>query len=329
MSGVLSNSDMSVLETLNVEGTSSSWWTSLEDPSDEVSSAESGPAILNTEISTPRSIDDEDGDFQRQATPPHLKDSRSPISTKHSESAKLVAHKKQSLMDDDETTEDDDLDVPPPKLTKEIARAEQSPKDYLDLPEMQQKEKPPSTGNLKPKRLGVIGGSKAKRPTNSHNGPMQPPPYPSVNEGIPGEETANEKSASPSLMPEISTTSSDTPQATRKTKLGIIGGKKKNVPEAKTDTSNISMPTGAHVDGMTMGSPRAISEGSTPVQEQAPVKDAGANRCEPRGRDLVGSKRTAPPLRESSRERADRKREELKRELEAKAQAPAKKKRRF
>ncbi|OCK97928.1 XLF-domain-containing protein [Cenococcum geophilum 1.58] len=331
MSGVLSNSDISVLETLNVEGTSGSWWTSLEDPSDEASSAKSGPAILNAEISTPRSVDDEDGDFQRQATPPHLKGSRSPISTKHPESAKLVAHKKQSLMDDDETTEDDDLDAPPPKLTKEIAGAEQSPKGYLDLPEMQQKEKPPSTGNLdtaKPKRLGVIGGSKAKRPTNSHNGPMQPPPYPSVNEDITDEETANEK-PSPSPMPEISTTSSDTPQATRKTKLGIIGGKKKNVPEAKTDTSNISMLTGAHVDGMIMGSPQAISEGSTPVQEQAPVKEAGANRYEPRGRDLVGTKRTAPPLRESSRERADRKREELKRELEAKVQAPAKKKRRF
>ena len=256
---------------------------------------------------------------QRQATPPHLKKSRSPISTKHSESARSVAHKKQSLMDDDETTEDDDLDVPPPK-------------DYLDLPEMQQKEKTPSTGNLgtaKPKRLGVIGGSKAKRPTNPLNSPVQSPPHPSVNEDITDEETANEKSAFPSPMPEISTTSSDTPQATRKTKLGIIGGKKKNVPEAKTDTSNISMLTGAHADGMIMGSPRAISEGSTPVQEQAPVKEAGANRYEPRGRDLAGIKRTAPPLRESSRERADRKREELKRELEAKAQAPAKKKRRF
>jgi len=64
MSGVLSNSDISVLETLNVEGTSGSWWTSLEDPSDEASSAKSGPAILNAEISTPRSVDDEDGDFQ-------------------------------------------------------------------------------------------------------------------------------------------------------------------------------------------------------------------------------------------------------------------------
>lgn len=269
---------------------------------------------------------------QRQATPPHLKKSRFPISTKHSESARLVAHKKQSLMDDDETTEDDDLDVPPPELEKEIAGAEQSPKDYLDLPEMQQKEKPPSAGNLgtaKPKRLGVIGGSKAKRPTNSHNSPTQPPPYPPVNEDITDEETANEKSSFLSPMPEISTTSSDTPQATRKTKLGIIGGKKKNVPEAKTDTSNISMLTGAHADGMIMGSPRAISEGSTPVQEQAPVKEAEANRYEPRGRDLAGIKRTAPPLRESSRERADRKREELKRELEAKAQAPAKKKRRF
>lgn len=254
---------------------------------------------------------------QRQATPP--KKSRSPISTKHLESAKLVAHKKQTLMDDDETTEDDDLDVPPPK-------------DYLDLPEMQQKEKTPSTGNLgtaKPKRLGVIGGSKAKRPTNSLNSPVQSPPHPSVNEDITDEETVNEKSASPSPMPKISTTSPDAPQSTRKTKLGIIGGKKKNVPEAKTDTSNISMPTGAHVDGMVMRSPQAISKGSIPIQEQAPVKQAGASRYEPRGRDLVETKRTAPPPRESSRERADQKREQLKRELEAKSQAPAKKKRRF
>jgi len=269
---------------------------------------------------------------QRQATPPHLKKSRSPISTKHSESAKLAAHKKQTLMDDDETTEDDDLDVPPPELTKEIARAKQSPRDYLDLPEMQQKEKTPSTGNLgtaKPKRLGVIGGSKAKRPTNSHNGSVQSPPHPSVNEDTTGEGTADEKSASPSPMPKILTTSLDTPQATRKTKLGIIGGKKKNVPEAKTDTSNISVPTGAHVDSMIMGSSRAISNGSTPAQDQAPVKEAGANGYEPRGRDLVETKRTAPPPRESSRERADWKREELKRELEVKAQAPAKKKRRF
>src|SRR6266576_661809 len=96
---------------------------------------------------------------QRQATPPHLKESGSPISTKHSESVKLVPHKKQTLMDDDETTEDDNLDVPPPKLTKEIATAKQSPKDYLDFSEIQQKEKTHSTGNLdtaKPKRLGVI-----------------------------------------------------------------------------------------------------------------------------------------------------------------------------
>ncbi|OCL05524.1 XLF-domain-containing protein [Glonium stellatum] len=329
MNDIFSNSDISMLGNLNMEGASGSWWTSVEHPSGEVSSVKLGPAMLKTETSTPSSIEDED--FQRQATPPHLKKSRSPVSTSRLDSAKLAAHNRQTSADDDETTEDDNLDVSSSKLTKITVRARQSPDGYVGSPKAQQKENMLSKEDLwiaKPRRLGVVGGSKAKRPV-IRDTPVQSSPPPPADDDTTDGDTADEKLASPIPTPIITSTSADVTQAIRKKKLGMIGGKKKDPLEAKTDTPNTSMSTDAQVGNVIRGPFRAISEGSSPAQDETPVEEAKFGRYEPRGRISLETKRTVSPPRESSRERADRKREELKRQLAAKAQTPVKKKRRF
>jgi hypothetical protein len=269
-------------------------------------------------------------DFQVQATPPRL---ASP--PKRAASKPVI----------DDSTEDEDLDAPsqrskiPDSFPSSPPRAAPSPK--------------------KPKKLGAIGGKKAAPKPN-------PPDEESTEDEASSSQKPNAKESTASPMPEKAlakpqrklgrkegkkevpppgpeperevspspVTASPVPEAPKpkKGKLGQIGGKKKRAetpfppeaaqPEAKAPTSSTTLQPKQKlgVIGVRYPSP-AIGKEDTPLKTE---------ETESRGRASVKpEKEKTPPPRETSEERADRKRLELKRELEEKAKAPVKKKRKF
>ncbi|MCJ1251327.1 hypothetical protein MMC30_008559 [Trapelia coarctata] len=147
------------------------------------------------------------------------------------------------------------------------------------------------------------------------------------------------------------------------TKLGILGGKKKDLPKAASpptrspsvDSADMRAGSADYVGDISRGSQASPSkpkgklgkigglrkvgkkteehravEHVTASNASASAKGAShATSTSVRGRESV--KKPAPPVpeRETSQERADRNRERLKRELEEKSKAAAKKKRKF
>jgi hypothetical protein len=262
----------------------------------------------------------DDDDFQIQATPPRLS---SPI-----------PKQRPDAIDNDST--DDDADFSPPSQRSKNPTSVPSP--------------PPTTPPSKLKKLGKLGGKKVSlrspSPVNEDtadregSSPIKPSP---------------KKQASP--VPEV-----PAPASKKKGGLGRIGGRKESPLPAKEPTpSPVEQPKpskgrlgvigGKKKESTPVAPPAAASESprATPSpKDAAPVKKKlgaiggrartpareGSVPAEPelplvaRGRSAKVEKEDTPP-RETSEERADKKRLELKRELEAKAKAPVKKKRKF
>lgn len=273
---------------------------------------------------------EEDDAFQVQATPPHLTSS-----PKRAASKPVI---------NNSTDDDDDLDVPtqrskiPDSFPASPPAAALSPK--------------------KPKKLGAIGGKKTAlkldppdkgnteddassthKPSSEKStaSPTSPTPEKVVKSkkklGQIGEkkeppppepEPEHEHEVSP--PPAKATPALNAPNL-KKGKLGQIGGKKKRAetpppieeahPQAeasKTATPNRKLGAIGH-------------------RYQSPVtkhEDTPSQAGESRGRATVKpEKEKTPPPRETSEDRADKKRLQLKRELEEKAKAPVKKKRKF
>ncbi|KAJ9487411.1 hypothetical protein VN97_g5908 [Penicillium thymicola] len=170
--------------------------------------------------------------------------------------------------------------------------------------------------------LGMIGGKKkqAKEPS-----PLPAPSPPAQTREFPEPE---EPSKSPEEEERIdkdqhhptSSTQSPAVKAKRTGKLGMIGGK------AKAKTSELArdkspLPTS---DTLIRSPEKTIpakpkGDRQAPKKEESPLPTPAAEKAP-----------SAPPAEpETEDQRADRKREELKRSLEAKGKAPAKKKRRF
>ncbi|KAE8350373.1 XRCC4-like factor-domain-containing protein [Aspergillus coremiiformis] len=147
----------------------------------------------------------------------------------------------------------------------------------------------------KSRGLGVIGGKKKERqPTLSE--PVSPPTV------EPSNTSTTLDQPSPRKLPLLES------KTKRAGKLGVIGG---NPPQSNVGSS-------AHQSkednvGLSM---------KTLKQSFEPTKSPSAEPRQPKAAE--DSKR-----QETDQERADRKREELKRQLEAKSKAPAKKKRKF
>ncbi|KAJ5389928.1 uncharacterized protein N7496_000996 [Penicillium cataractarum] len=168
---------------------------------------------------------------------------------------------------------------------------------------------PPKEPIKKPKKgLGVIGGKK-KIP--------EPEPQPERVPSPPPKE--------PSMQPEDHAPAIASPPKTKKpTRLGMIGGKTKTKAAPPTETHPAQQESPALVP-----SPERKPRGQSPAPMQ-PVTDSVSPEMESREPSLpVKAPSAAPAPEETEAQRADRKREELKRQLEAKSKVPAKKKRRF
>ncbi|KAF2755222.1 XLF-domain-containing protein [Pseudovirgaria hyperparasitica] len=231
-----------------------------------------------------------DDEFQRQATPPALKQvhSRSsPDALRSPRTSNAVVARPAA--DDDETTddEDDDLDVP---TSSNITK----PKCPTPEPE-------PVVPAVRPKgKLGMIGKRK---------------PSPAMDVALPEQEdtaTLQPQSEAMDIKNDepatkvIESSESATSAAPKKGKLGVIGGRKKVATNGPAHSREIPD------DSMDIDVKGKSSVTATRVKREA----------------TSPTRHSAAP--QSSQEKADEKRAELKRQLEeAKNKAPAKKKRRF
>ncbi|KAJ5436149.1 XLF/Cernunnos protein [Penicillium cf. griseofulvum] len=184
---------------------------------------------------------------------------------------------------------------------------------------------PPAQVREAPKRpkggLGVIGGKK-KQPKESSPSPAPSPPA-QTRDSLKSQETSKspegEERTNKNPPPVSSTPAPAAVKPKRSGKLGMIGGKAKaKAPEPARDTS---LPPTSD----TIISPEKAAPAKLKANQQAPIKE------EPPLPTLAAEKGPSAPSAEPETEdqRADRKREELKRSLEAKSKVPAKKKRRF
>ncbi|KAJ0160390.1 hypothetical protein CTA2_8066 [Colletotrichum tanaceti] len=239
--------------------------------------------------------DEDDDDFQVQSTPPHL------ISTRKRSD-------KPSYGNDDDSTEDEDTSLIP---------------DSVPVPPSEQKVQPP--------RLGTIGRSVPSTSTGAPSPPKAPEPDGSETE------TESDEDATASLAEASSPPQRAEPRPGArepKSGLGRIGGEarlsktlvspKKESPSrvgGEPEHSNVKPPEPPKRIGL-----GRIGGGGRPLKVPEPPPTTAA---EERGRSQADTEPQVR-LRETSQERANRKRDELQRELQKKAASgPARKKRKF
>ncbi|KAH6669645.1 XRCC4-like factor-domain-containing protein [Plectosphaerella plurivora] len=231
--------------------------------------------------------------------------------TRASESAQREATPEPQLADEDD---DDDFQVqstPPPPSSARKAASQRDIKMKNDDSSTEEDEAPPSLPKELPKRsrLGTIAAKKRASP--------QPPPAPPP-QAQEGSETESEP---PSPKPAPSE-----PPRQKKPGLGRIGGG--GASKAKQRSKSPETEAAA-VEAPPADKPRRLGQiGRKPA---AKTEDAAEAEGGPRGRRRADeTTRGDPPPRETSEERANRKRDELQKELERKAAAgPARKKRKF
>ncbi|GLI73643.1 hypothetical protein PoHVEF18_001863 [Penicillium ochrochloron] len=154
----------------------------------------------------------------------------------------------------------------------------------------------------KPKKgLGMIGGKK-KIPEPQPERAPSPPPEPT-----------------PAQTEDHVPSTAQAAKAKKPTRLGMIGGKGKTKAASPPETLPVQQEAPPYLpDRKTRGQSPAPEHGRVSPKRESPEPSLPAK-----------APRTVPAVEETEAQRADRKREELKRQLEAKSKAPAKKKRRF
>ncbi len=313
------------------------WWESIKGitinldtgkfSTNGLSGARKAPPKPKPALRKEETIEDDDA-FQVQVTPPRL--TRSPKRTP----SKVVI---------DDSTDDDELDAP--------TQCSKIPDSFpISTP-------PAASSSKKTKKLGSVGAKKAAAKIDSQDEEI------TEDEASPPPISGGDKStASPTPPPKI--TAPEEPQR----KLGRIGGKKQAPsPEPESEPERDISPSAAKTVPAPatfkpkkwklgqIGAKNKRAETPPPAEEapeaskiETPKRKLGAIRhknqlpatkkeglsqteeLEIRGRTSVKpEKEKTPQPRETSEERADRKRQELKRELEDKAKAPVKKKRKF
>lgn len=315
--------EVNIKESSNIWNRPENWWDTIKGKTVSISSGKSTSAELSKTVngdnavkSTPKEEDSirDDDDFQVQSTPPHLA----------SPKEKLAAQQPT----EDSTDDDDDLDAPSQRSK---------------IPDSLPPSQPPAKSPVKmPKKLGLIGGRKEPpKPIpedddeTTEGSTPSPPRRAHSREQCTASPVAAPSPAKPKRTlgrlggkkatpePEEPPPAKEEPKPSRG-RLGQVGGKKKEVtpvpPEQETDT--LVSPTKPVEEKKKLGSlgGRKSKRGE---EETAVVPE------EPRGRAVKQEEQKEPPHRETSEERANKKREQLKMELEEKAKAPVKKKRKF
>ncbi|KAF5027116.1 hypothetical protein F66182_781 [Fusarium sp. NRRL 66182] len=286
------------------------WWRNFRGATSIAREPQQKVALSKEKSPPPKDIepvniqDDDDNDFQVQATPPHL-------CTKE----KSTDAKNRPPTIDDASTEGD-------------ACSPASARSVSPLPRKSKVDKPA-------RRLGALGRKKQSTPPLSPKR-IQPrskvkPPAPMHDDS----ETASEtEDISSTALPQPNDPSPSPPlpsqpePITKKSGLGRIGGPKSKRPAERTSNPPEDKTTESTPAGVPHHLPKKLGViGKQNGNDGKPA--AAADELSRRGRSTTKEAEDLTP-RETSQERADRRREELKKELEKKAAAgPAKKKRKF
>ncbi|KAM4058669.1 XRcc4-like factor, NHEJ component [Hirsutella rhossiliensis] len=285
------------------------WWHDFRDTSQVASCKKARPATPSSQTRSPRSgprTTEDDDDFQVQATPPRLESQAG----KHKAAGDAAPAQQASSTTDEDGDESLIPYSNPPPTVPTLARQSEPRKAASSI-------------------LGSMGGKKpsaAPRPPGSETEQRAEQP-------VDDSETASEASddddatasapGSPPPPAAMSTTS-----GVRKGGLGLIGGgalRKNNIENEKCREAEVGVEDGVPARnklGVIGNKTGRGPPSSTPAQEES---ERGRTPARVEKEDPAG---TIP--RETSQERADRRREDLKRDLEKRAAAsPARKKRRF
>ncbi|KAG8674866.1 hypothetical protein FPOAC2_00903 [Fusarium poae] len=278
------------------------WWRNFEGVSSVTQQQQQQKAAVAVSSSVPKNteichVEDGDDDFQVQSTPPHLA------------SKQKSTDAKETLATDDASTEGESADSVSP--ARNVQKVDKPARRLGALGKKKQSTPPPSPGPIPPQRRS---DSRTQQQDDSETA---------------SEAEEDDAAVYPPAKDPIPSSVSPARPLTKKTGLGRIGGAKSKHPAEKSS---------AHVEPEVI----EISEPSTPavshrpprklgvIGRQAATQEDSAPSSSERGRSDAKASTPEPKVRETSQERADRRREELKKELEKKAAAgPAKKKRRF
>lgn len=298
--------------------------------------------------------------FQRQATPPRLR-SHSPPPARQND-VDMGGTSEPALSDEESTEDEDDLDRPSKTYAKRAspaAAAQPSPEapspssprasniatqpsttrgpftheeesddddDDLDAPS-QPSQKASSTSQLASRQK-----SQTPQPTTTTTTTTKPSPRRTLGK-LGGRLPAKSKSKSPtppseeehSGHPRTANRPLTDGQPKPKPKLGTIGGSKaKAQAKAQSPTSPpAALPTSTTRSAA--ATTRQSKEEATPEPQPRPK----SSRQQEKQQHADKTAETKAAVEQTEGERADAKREALKRELEAKAKAPVKKKRKF
>ncbi|KAF5859261.1 hypothetical protein ETB97_003115 [Aspergillus alliaceus] len=307
------------------------WWEkviatkSTTGPTREESEPKRGrePSNISLEADTDTAAETEDDGFERQETPPRLKQPKgteeSPSSSEGNEEIERSSTSKSPLPSKQKSPTKPSKGlgiIGGKKPTKELQSSSLSPSmrtqptadDETDsgsehessalalLLPVKAKQRASENVQSKPRGLGIIGGKKKERQATF------------------GESTSLPKVKSPSVQTEKdrpSPQASPSPEIRTKRagKLGVIGGK-----------------TSKYDVGCT---PVHRSEESSAGLSEETLKHSSKPTMPPLPESREPKLPEQPKREETDQERADRKREELKRQLEAKSKAPVRKKRKF
>ncbi|KKK24312.1 hypothetical protein ARAM_007307 [Aspergillus rambellii] len=324
------------------------WWTDVVIPEsvtlsfaskDDKEPTESKTPVDAMETDSDAGTETEDDEFERQETPPRLK---KPIETEKKPPSPRKHAATETETDDD--NEENEKEIPPPAMQpkpqlpaaktkglgtiggkKQSKRKQDTPSPPLRTQTHQQhskpdvnldddattatnsgsddepplplnpvtikKEPPPKSVSKGSRGLGVIGGKKKESRPEPESEPEHVPEEPP-------------RRLSPSPPPASSETSKRKPLG----KLGVIGGKR--AKHSPGPSSSTPVPPSPKKEEDEEGG-EEIKHNPMPVRSPAPVEQKLKMK------------------EETEEERANRKREELKRQLEAKSKTLVKKKRRF
>lgn len=284
------------------------WWLDLKGTFQIPQQSRSTKTQREEKIQADIAAEDDD-DFQVQATPPHLASA-----TKHKPFSKAPP------ADDATTDNGEDGGAVSPALPSET-HASAKPLEEL---------KPSTTAP----RFGVIGGKEKPTPQRSASPEIVHNTVETNDKQTVGSDTASDvadnDNETASTMDPSPPSSPPKHPTSQKGRLGRIGGRTAGTQGVQeTNTSVIDKPSGTTSEAPASRLPKLGMIGKS-KEDTSSVLSATTHTGE-RGRlPSRESTKSKDEPRETSMERADRRREELKRELEKKAAAgPVKKKRKF
>jgi hypothetical protein len=301
------------------------WWQRLESPNQQPAhrkrASSRQPETLQNQTSYSHEQSFQDDGFQRQATPPRLRVYDTPIDNAVDAAGETsqIQQGRSRLGEpeagDESTTEgedEDDLDAPPKEHTASQnygTKQRQGADGTKQVPTV-------------PKKLGRIGGRQEQQPPTSSASRA------GTNAGTP-----RQSSAAPGAS-EDTTSQRSPPKPKAAKKFGAIGGKAVSAGDnlddgASREKTTSPQPSKSRKMGMIGGKKRKEGTPEAAPPDTAPTSHANdAGTPEPARRQAVPEK-SSLAQHETAQEQADKKRDTLKRELEQKAKAPVKKKRKF